>query len=138
VLLASTLGRADRLWFSPAGPVKTLAQARDGRARATAAPKDRKSDHPYSEGVLLPAGNPGAHAGRSNTTWEAAPGARSAHQRRAPWITGWEKSAKGRAGRPSTGPEFRPTCLSAGGGRHSARATPNFGFYRIDGPSPPG
>ena len=68
----------------------------------------------------------------SNTTWEAAPGARPLISG-GRLISGWKKG-RVPAGRPMPRDRSSGSCSSAAGARTRAR-TPNFGFYRIDGPS---
>jgi hypothetical protein len=69
----------------------------------------------------------------SNTMWESAPGARPLISG-GRVISGWKKTQGARWTADATGPEFRQLFV---GGRRAQRArTPNFGFCRIDGPSP--
>lgn len=116
---------------SPDGPIKTLAQARDAaraqRVKTRTAPITiRISNGTYylSETLVLTPED-------SNTIWEAAPGAR-------PVISGgrvigpWKKTGSTWTA-DATGPYFRQLFIS---GRRAQRArTPNFGYFRIDGPS---
>jgi parallel beta-helix repeat protein len=121
---------------SPEGPIKTLAEARE-KARAA-----------HQGGAAVPPGGITIrlHAGAyqlaeplvltpedSNTVWEAAPGQRVVISGgRA--IRGWQKSPRGPTWTAPAGePYFRQLFIS---GRRAQRArTPNFGFFRIDGPS---
>src|SRR5690349_15912853 len=132
LLLASTLA-AQTIVVSPAGPLKTMVEARDAaraqrRAGNTGTLTIRISDGVYylSDTLVLTPLD-------SNTTWEAEPGARPVLSG-GRVISGWKKGQGPRWTADATGPEFRQLFIS---GRRAQRArTPNFGFYRIDGPSP--
>ena len=132
LLLASTLA-AQTIVVSPAGPVKTLAEARDAaRARRRAGSTGNVTIR-IGDGVYFLAETLVLTPEDSNTTWEAAPGARPLISG-GRVISGWKKAQGARWAADATGPEFRQLFVS---GRRAQRArTPNFGFYRIDGPSP--
>ncbi|MCU1237666.1 MAG: hypothetical protein JWP63_5633, partial [Candidatus Solibacter sp.] len=132
LLLASTL-TAQTIAVSPDGLIRTLAAARDAaRAQRRAGKKSaitiRISDGTYflPETLVLTPED-------SDTTWEAAPGARPLISG-GRVIAGWKKGQGVRWTADATGPEFHQLFIS---GRRAQRArTPNFGFLRIDGPSP--
>lgn len=131
-LVAGTLC-AQTIVVSPDGAVKTLAQARDAaraqrRAGVTGSVTIRISDGTYylAETLVLTPED-------SDTTWEAAPGARPVISG-GRVIGGWKKAAGALWTADASGPGFRQLFVS---GRRAQRArTPNFGYYRIDGASP--
>lgn len=130
-LLATLTLSAQTIVVSPDGPIKTLAQARDAaraqRVKTRTAPitiRIGNGTYYLSETLVLTPED-------SNTIWEAAPGAR-------PVISGgrvigpWKKTGSTWTA-DATGPYFRQLFIS---GRRAQRArTPNFGYFRIDGPS---
>jgi hypothetical protein len=131
-LFASTLA-AQTITVSPDGPVHSLAEARDAgraqrRAGRTGTITIRIADGFYflPETLVLTPED-------SNTIWEAASGARPVISG-GRIISGWKKGS-GPVWTASAGtPYFRQLFIS---GRRAQRArTPNFGFYRMDGPSP--
>lgn len=134
LLCASSL-LAQTIVVSPDGAIKTLAAARDA-ARAerqkgvTGAITIQIRDGIYYLNdtlVLTPED--------SNTIWEAAPGARPAISG-GRLITGWKKGAGSTWTSDSGDASFHQLFV---GGRRAQRArTPNYGFYRIDGPTPTG
>jgi hypothetical protein len=75
LLLASTLA-AQTIVVSPAGPVKTLAQARDTARAQRRAGKTGNFTIRISEGVYFLPETLVLTPEDSDTTWEAAPGAR--------------------------------------------------------------
>ena len=132
LLLVSTL-TAQTIVVSPSGPVKTLAEARDAARAQRRAGTAGNLTIRISDGVYYLSDTLVLTPEDSNTTWEAAPGAR-------PLISGgrvisdWKKGQGPRWTADAAGSEFRQLFIS---GRRAQRArTPNFGFYRIDGPSP--
>jgi parallel beta-helix repeat protein len=131
-LLASILWSADPVIVSPDGETQTLQAARD-KVRAL---KRQNAPAPYT--IRIRAGRYflteplQLTAEDSNVTWEAAPGERTLISGAQP-IAGWKK-ASGNLWTASIGDQsFRQLFVS---GRRAQRArTPNFGFYRIEGPS---
>jgi Right handed beta helix region/GH141 insertion domain len=132
VAFAATLS-AQTIVVSPDGPIHTLAQARaevraerDAGRTGAVTIQIREGTYFLDETLVLTAAD-------SNTIWEAAPGARPVISG-GRVISGWLKDTgplwKANAGDPA----FRQLFIS---GRRAQRArTPNYGFYRIDGPSP--
>ena len=132
LFLASTLA-AQTITVSPTGPVKTLAEARDAARAQRRAGKTGNLTIRIGDGVYFLPETLVLTPQDSNTTWEAAPGARPLVSG-GRVISGWKKGQGPRWTADATGPEFRQLFIS---GRRAQRArTPNFGFYRIDGPSP--
>ena len=135
LLLFAVVGPAlaQTVVLSPNGPIRTLAAARDAvraerRAGRTGAVTVQVRDGIYflPETLVLTPED-------SDTTWEAAPGARPVISG-GRVISGWKKAAGALWTADATGPEFHQLFVS---GRRAQRArTPNFGFYRIDGASP--
>lgn len=133
LLLCASALLAQTIVVSPDGPIKTLAEARDA-ARAerqkgvTGAITIQIGDGIYYLNdtlVLTPED--------SNTIWEAAPGARPAISG-GRVITGWKKGAGSIWTANAGDGYFHQLFVSS---RRAQRArTPNYGFYRIDGPSP--
>ncbi|MBI4878029.1 MAG: right-handed parallel beta-helix repeat-containing protein [Acidobacteria bacterium] len=133
LLAGAVCALAQTVTLSPDGPVKTLAEARDA-ARAIHAKTPgasvrieiRGGTYYLTETLVLGPED-------SNTAWEAAPGARVlVSGGRA--IGGWTKGPGNVWTAPAGEPYFRQLFIS---GRRAQRArTPNFGFLRIDGPSP--
>ncbi len=133
LLVGAALLPAQTVTVSPTGPIRTLAAARDAvRAIHAKSPQTivsvRISGGTYYLPETLRLGPED-----SNTIWDAAPGERvviSGGRR----IQGWTKGANGVWSAPAGEPYFRQLFIS---GRRAQRArTPNFGFLRIDGPSP--
>ncbi len=117
---------------SPGGPIHTLAAARD-RARAQRAAgatgpitvKLHGGTYSLSETLVLGPED-------SDTIWEAWPGERPVISG-GRVISGWKKGTGPLWVADATGPYFRQLFI---GGRRAQRArTPNYGYYRIDGPS---
>ena len=135
LLLAGSALGAQTIVVSPDGPIKTLAEARDAvraqrRAGASGTSTIQIRDGVYflKETLLLTPED-------SNTVWEAAPGARPAISG-GRWISGWKKGSGPLWTADAGELYFHQLFVS---GRRAQRArTPNFGFYRIDGPSPTG
>ena len=124
---------AQTIVVSPSGPVKTLAQGRDAARAQRRAGRTGNLTIRISDGVYFLAETLVLTPEDSNTTWEAAPGARPLISG-GRVITGWKKGQGARWTADATGREFRQLFIS---GRRAQRArTPNFGFYRIEGPSP--
>ena len=131
LLFASTLS-AQPIVVSTAGPVRTLAEARDA-ARA-----QRRGGHTGTiaiqirDGVYFLPETLTLTGEDSNTVWEAAPNARPVISG-GRVISGWKKASGALWTAEAAGPEFHQLFIS---GRRAQRArTPNFGFYRMDGPS---
>src|ERR1035438_986325 len=104
LLLASTLA-AQTIVVSPAGPVKTLAEARDAaRARRRAGSTGNVTIR-IGDGVYFLAETLVLTPEDSNTTWEAAPGARPLISG-GRVISGWKKAqgARWAAGAPGARP----------------------------------
>jgi len=134
LLFVSALG-AHTIVVSPHGPIKTLAQAREAvrsQRRAgvggTIAIQIRDGVYFLTETLVLTPED-------SDTIWEAAPGARPAISG-GRVISGWKKGA-GPTWAADAG-ELYFHQLFVGGRRAQRSRTPNFGFYRIEGPSPNG
>ena len=134
-LCALPLLAAQTIVVSPDGPIKTLLAAR-GAARARhrsgasqpIAIQIRDGLYFLNETLVLTPED-------SNTIWEAAPGAHPAISG-GRVIAGWQKGAGSLWTADAGEPYFRQLFVS---GRRAQRArTPNYGFYRIDGPSPAG
>ena len=132
MLFAGALA-AQTVSVSPAGLVRTLAEARDAaRGQRRKGTKGtitiRISDGTYflPETLVLTPED-------SDTVWEAAPGARPLISG-GRVISGWAKAQGARWTADASGTEFHQLFVS---GRRAQRArTPNFGYLRIDGPSP--
>jgi parallel beta-helix repeat protein len=132
LFVASTLA-AQTISVSPNGPIRTLTEARDAaRAQRRTGTKGNITiqiavgAYFLSETLILTPED-------SGTTWEAAPGARPLISG-GRVISGWKKGQGPRWTADASGPDFRQLFV---GGRRAQRArTPNYGFLRIDGPSP--
>ena len=131
-LFAAALS-AQTIVVSPDGPIHTLAQARaevhvqrDAGRTGTITIQVRDGTYFLDEALVLTAAD-------SDTVWEAAPGARPVISG-GRVIAGWLKGPGPLWKADSGGSSFRQLFI---GGRRAQRArTPNYGFYRIDGPSP--
>lgn len=131
LLFAATVS-AQTIVISPDGPIRTLAAAHDAaRAQRRAgrtgpiAVQLRNGTYFLSETLVLTPED-------SNTVWQAAPGARPVISG-GRVISGWKKGPHQIWTADASGPDFHQLFI---GGRRAQRArTPNFGFYRIDGPS---
>jgi hypothetical protein len=132
-MLILLLAAAQTVTVSIDGPVKTLTAAREA-ARAIRAQTPnaavrieiRAGTYYLSETLVLGPED-------SNTVWEAAAGERVTLSG-GRVIRGWTKGPGGVWTAPAGEPYFRQLFI---GGRRAQRArTPNFGFFRIDGPSP--
>jgi parallel beta-helix repeat protein len=131
VLMAAT-AFAQTVVVSPAGPVRTLAAARDAvralRKKGVTGPitvQIRGGVYTLSEPLVLTGED-------SDTRWESAPGERVVISGgRA--IEGWQKGPRSVWTAPAGEPYFHQLFVNA---RRAQRArTPNFGFFRMDGPS---
>ncbi len=129
-LVLLPLLRAQTLYVSPDGPLRSLAAARDAIRKARANPAT-----PYT--VLVRNGtwrlNETLTLGPedSNVTWAAYPGEHPVISGGTS-ITGWKKVKGNIWSAPATG-DFHQLFVN---GRRAQRArTPNYGYYRIDGPS---
>ena len=132
LLIASTLA-AQTITVSPQGPIRTLVEARDAARALRRAGKGGTVTIRIAAGTYFLTEALVLTPEDSHTTWEAAPGARPVISG-GRVIGGWMKARGARWTADATGPEFRQLFIS---GRRAQRArTPNFGFYRIDGPSP--
>ncbi len=132
IFLCSSLFAAGTVTVSMTGPVSTLAAARD----AVRAQRDRGVSGPFTvrirggryflqEPLVLSKQD-------SGVTWEAAPGERVVLSG-GRVITGWKKGSGSIWTADAGRLPFRQLFVS---GRRAQRArTPNYGFYRIDGPS---
>jgi parallel beta-helix repeat protein len=133
LLVLAVSAAAQTIVVSPEGPIRTLVEARDAaraqrRGGATGPITIQIRDGVYflHETLVLTPED-------SDTTWEAAPGARPAISG-GRVISGWKKGAGPVWTASAPGPYFRQLFIS---GRRAQRArTPNFGFYRLDGASP--
>jgi len=131
-LVTFTGGIAATLEVSPGGPLPSLAAARDAvrasRAKGASGPVTvliHGGVYTLAEPFVLSAED-------SDVTYAAAPGERpviSGGQK----IEGWKKAAKGPLWTAPAPHYFRQMFVN---GRRAQRArTPNYGFFRIDGPS---
>ena len=136
ILLAGALTAAPQtVTVSPDGPVKTLPAARDAARTihrsnpdATVRIEIRGGTYFLSDTLVLGPED-------SNTVWEAARGERVLLSG-GRLIRGWAPEQGGVWSAQAGQPYFRQLFIS---GRRAQRArTPNFGFFRIDGPSPQG
>lgn len=132
LLLASTLA-AQTISVSHTGPLKTLAEARDAAREQRRAGKKGNITIRIDDGEYFLAETLVLTAEDSDTTWEAAPGARPLISG-GRLIAGWKKAQGPRWTADAGDVDFRQLFVS---GRRAQRArTPNFGFFRIDGASP--
>jgi parallel beta-helix repeat protein len=132
LLCLSTL-YAQTIVVSPAGPVRTLAAARDiARARRNAGASGTITIQ-IQNGVYFLKETLVLTPKDSNTVWQAAPGARPAISG-GPVISGWKKGSGPIWTADAGDADFHQLFVA---GRRAQRArTPNYGFYRIDGASP--
>jgi parallel beta-helix repeat protein len=132
LLCLSTLS-AQTIVVSPAGPVRTLAAARDiARARRHAGASGTITIQ-IQDGVYFLKETLVLMPEDSNTIWEAATGARPAISG-GRVISGWKKGSGPIWTADAGDADFHQLFVT---GRRAQRArTPNYGFYRIDGASP--
>jgi parallel beta-helix repeat protein len=131
-LFASTLA-AQTVVVSPAGPVRSLAEARDAARAQRRAGRTGAITIEIRDGLYFLPETLALTAEDSNTVWQAAPGARPVISG-GRVIGGWKKGAGPIWTADATGPEFHQLFIS---GRRAQRArTPNYGYFRIDGASP--
>jgi hypothetical protein len=131
-LLIAPLLLAETIVVSPDGPVSTPQAARDAaralRRKAVTGPVTIQ----FQTGRYLLSAPLVLGPEDSHTVWEAAPGARAALSG-GRVIRGWIKGTGNLWTAPAGAQPFRQLFVS---GRRAQRArTPNFGFYRILGPS---
>ncbi|MFN0165467.1 MAG: right-handed parallel beta-helix repeat-containing protein [Bryobacteraceae bacterium] len=129
LLLAIPVFCAETVVVAPNSPIATLASARDAaRALKSKGPvtvRIRGGRYFLTEPLTLAPED-------SNVIWEAAPGERVVVSG-GRVIAGWSKGQGKLWTAPAGDESFRQLFVS---GRRAQRArTPNFGFYRIDGPS---
>jgi hypothetical protein len=134
LLFVSALG-AHTIVVSPDGPIKTLAQAREAVRSQRRAGVGGTITIQIRDGVYFLRETLVLTPEDSDTVWEAAPGARPAISG-GRVISGWKKGSGPTWTADAGEPYFRQ--LFVGGRRAQRSRTPNFGFYRIDGPSPTG
>jgi parallel beta-helix repeat protein len=124
---------AQTIVVSPDGPIKTLGAARDAARAERQKGVSGAITIQIRDGVYYLNHTLVLTPEDSNTVWEAAPGARPAISG-GRLITGWKKSA-GSIWTANAGDNYFHQLFVSG--RRAKRArTPNYGFYRIDGPSP--
>jgi hypothetical protein len=132
-MLLLLLAAAQTVTVSADGPVKTLTAARDAARAIHAKTPDQQVRIEIRAGTYYLPETLVLGPQDSNTVWEAAPGQRVTLSG-GRLIRGWTKAAGGVWTAPAGEPYFRQLFIS---GRRAQRArTPNFGFLRIDGPSP--
>jgi len=118
---------------SSTGPLKSLAEARDAAREQRRAGRTGTITIQIGDGVYYLPEALALTSDDSNTYWESARGARPVISG-GRVITGWKKGAGPLWTADATGPEFHQLFIS---GRRAQRArTPNYGYFRIDGPSP--
>lgn len=133
LLLVPLTAVAQTIVVSPDGPIRTLTQARDAARTRRAARQGGPLTIQLGDGIYYLAETLVLTPEDSNTVWEAAPGARPVLSG-GRIISGWKKGSGSVWTARAGGGHFRQLFIS---GRRAQRArTPNFGFYRIDGPSP--
>lgn len=133
ILLLSSCLAAQTIVVSPGGPISTLTQARDAARSRRASGQTGAITIQIEDGRYLLAETLVLTPADSNTVWQAAPGARPILSG-GRVLSGWKKGSGSIWTAPANGMRFRQLFVS---GRRAQRArTPNFGFYRIDGPSP--
>jgi parallel beta-helix repeat protein len=132
LLFACTLA-AQTVVVSPAGPVRSLAEARDAARAQRRAGRTGAITIEIRDGLYFLPETLALTAEDSNTVWQATPGARPVISG-GRVIGGWKKGAGPIWTADATGPEFHQLFIS---GRRAQRArTPNYGYFRIDGASP--
>ncbi|MDE3164830.1 MAG: right-handed parallel beta-helix repeat-containing protein [Acidobacteriota bacterium] len=133
LFLAAMTAAAQTITVSPDGPVRTLSAARDAARAARRAGHSGTITIQLRDGVYFLPETLVLTPQDSGAVWEAAPGARPVISG-GRVISGWRKSSGALWTADAAGPEFHQLFIS---GRRAQRArTPNYGFYRIDGPSP--
>jgi parallel beta-helix repeat protein len=133
LLLLALWASAQTIAVSPAGPIRTLAEARDAARAQRGAGRTGTITIRIGAGVYFLPETLVLSPDYSDTVWEAAPGARPVISG-GRILTGWKKGAGPQWTADASGPDFRQLFI---GGRRAQRArTPNAGFYRIDGASP--
>jgi parallel beta-helix repeat protein len=124
---------AQPIVVSPAGPLKSLTEARDAARAQRRAGRTGTITIQLRDGVYFLPETLSLTADDSNTFWEAAAGARPVVSG-GRIIAGWKKGAGPVWTADATGTEFHQLFI---GGRRAQRArTPNHGYFRIDGASP--
>jgi parallel beta-helix repeat protein len=133
LLLFSSVLAAQTVVVSPAGPVKTLAQARDAARAQHRAGRTGPILIEIRDGLYFLSETLELSAEDSDTVWQAAAGARPVISG-GRVVGGWKKGTGAIWTADAAGPEFHQLFVS---GRRAQRArTPNYGYLRIDGPSP--
>ena len=134
LLIAGALcAMAQTVTVSTGGPVKTLAEARDAARAIHKQTPDATVRIEIGGGTYRLAETLVLGPEDSNTVWEAAPDQRVVVSG-GRVIGSWTKGQGNLWTAPTGEPYFRQLFIS---GRRAQRArTPNFGFFRIDGPSP--
>jgi len=132
VWLVATAACAQEIVVSPSGPIKTLAEARDA-ARA-----ERRSGRTGSITITVRAGTYylpetlGLGPEDSDTVWQAPHGEHPVISG-GRVLSGWTKGLGGIWSASAPGSAFNQLFID---GRRATRArTPNYGFFRADGPS---
>lgn len=133
VLLPLLSPSAATIVVSPAGPIKTLAAARDAARAQREAGETGTITIQIQDGVFFLNETLVLTPEDSNTVWEASPGARPAISG-GRIISGWKKGS-GPIWTADAGDAYFRQLFVAGRRAQRAR-TPNYGFYRIDGASP--
>ena len=130
--LAGSLS-AQTITVAPDGATRTLVEARDAARAQRRAGKTGPITIAVRGGTYYLTETLALGPEDSDTVWQAAPGEHPVISG-GRVISGWTKD-QGQVWRADApGPYFRQLFIS---GRRATRArTPNFGFYRIDGPSP--
>ena len=132
-LLISFAVSAQTIDVSPGGPIRTLAGARDAARAQRREGRSGTITIRIVDGVYFLPDTLVLTPEDSDTVWEAAPGARPVISG-GRVIPGWQKGPGPLWTAHAGAPYFRQLFVS---GRRAQRArTPDFGFYRMEGPSP--
>lgn len=133
LLLCASGLLAQTIVVSPDGPIKTLIAARDAARAERQKGVNGVITIQIRDGVYFLKETLVLTPEDSNTVWEAAPGARPAISG-GRLITGWKKG-EGAIWTADAGDAYFHQLFVSGRRAQRAR-TPNYGFYRINGPSP--
>jgi hypothetical protein len=126
---------AQTIVVSPDGPIRTLAGARDAARAQRRAGASGPITIQIRDGVYFLKETLVLTPEDSDTTWEAAPGAKPAISG-GRMISGWKKGSGSLWTADAGDAYFHQLFVT---GRRAQRArTPNYGFYRVDGASPTG
>jgi hypothetical protein len=126
---------AQTIVVSPDGPIRTLAGARDAARAQPRAGANRPITNQIRDGLYIHKETLVLTPEDSDTTWEAAPGAKPAISG-GRMISGWKKGSGSLWTADAGDAYFHQLFVT---GRRAQRArTPNYGFYRVDGASPTG